>query len=180
MTLSFNAVSNISYAILLVMIKSPFFLIYIYIYNGTGGVVAQFHSCYAGIITRNGYPHSSFFVSPNRWKAEGAIYRLYHGCGRTVLSKLSMCTMAFKLIWCVILSYCKRMVAFSSGLKFCTYSAIQLHTFALYALLCQTPFCLTAPLLPRVTQQEKVMEYWWEFNIHCHNVNILLCPCMPI
>ena len=24
------------------------------------------------------------------------------------------------------------------------------------------PFCQTAPLLPSVTQQQNVMEYWWE------------------
>uniref|UniRef100_A0A8C2UBM5 Ig-like domain-containing protein n=1 Tax=Coturnix japonica TaxID=93934 RepID=A0A8C2UBM5_COTJA len=28
--------------------------------------------------------------------------------------------------------------------------------------------------------QQKVMEYWWKFNIHCHNANILRCPCMPM
>ena len=32
----------------------------------------------------------------------------------------------------------------------------------LYALECQTPFCQTAPLLPSVTWQQHVIEYWWE------------------
>ena len=27
---------------------------------------------------------------------------------------------------------------------------------------CQTSFCQTAPLLPSVTQQQDVREYWWE------------------
>ena len=39
---------------------------------------------------------------------------------------------------------------------------IQLHPFASYALPCQTPFCQTAPLLPSVTWQQHVIEYWWE------------------
>ena len=30
------------------------------------------------------------------------------------------------------------------------------------ALPCHTPFCQTAPLLPFVTWQQTVMEYWWE------------------
>ena len=42
---------------------------------------------------------------------------------------------------------------------------LQFHTFASSTLLCQTPFCQTAPLLPSVTQQQHVMEYWWEGSI---------------
>jgi len=38
----------------------------------------------------------------------------------------------------------------------------QRHTFAFYALLCQTSFCQTAPLLPSVTQQQHGMKYRWE------------------
>jgi hypothetical protein len=38
----------------------------------------------------------------------------------------------------------------------------QLHTFATYALSCQTPFCQTAPLLSSVAQQQNLMEYCWE------------------
>jgi len=34
--------------------------------------------------------------------------------------------------------------------------------FVSYALPCQTPFYQTAPLLPSVTQQQNVMEYWRE------------------
>jgi len=37
--------------------------------------------------------------------------------------------------------------------------------FASYALPLQTSFCQTAPLLPSVTQQQHVMEYWWEGSI---------------
>jgi len=39
---------------------------------------------------------------------------------------------------------------------------IQRHTFALYTLPCQLPFCRTARLLPSVAQQQHVMEYWWD------------------
>ena len=42
----------------------------------------------------------------------------------------------------------------------CLHGGIQFHSFASDALLCQTPFCQTAPLLPSVTQQQNVMEYW--------------------
>jgi len=31
-----------------------------------------------------------------------------------------------------------------------------------YMLPRQMPFCQTAPVLPSVTQQQHVMEYWWE------------------
>jgi len=32
----------------------------------------------------------------------------------------------------------------------------------LHALPCQTPLCQTAPLLPSVTQQQPITEFWWE------------------
>jgi hypothetical protein len=38
----------------------------------------------------------------------------------------------------------------------------QLHTFASYALPCQTPFCQTAPLLSSVARQQNLVEYWQE------------------
>ena len=42
------------------------------------------------------------------------------------------------------------------------HEGIQWHTFASSALLCQTPFCQTAPLLHSVTQQPHITEYWSE------------------
>ena len=39
---------------------------------------------------------------------------------------------------------------------------IQWHTFASYTPPCQTPLYQTAPLLPSVTQQQNVTEYWQE------------------
>ena len=36
------------------------------------------------------------------------------------------------------------------------------HTFASSTLSCQTPFCQSAPLLPSVTWQHHVTEYWRE------------------
>ena len=47
-------------------------------------------------------------------------------------------------------------------MQFFPEGGIQFHTSALYALLCQTPFCQTSTQLPSVTQQSNVMEYWWE------------------
>ena len=41
-------------------------------------------------------------------------------------------------------------------------SGCQFHTFASYALSCQMPICRTVPLLPSVTQQQHIAEYWWE------------------
>jgi len=35
-------------------------------------------------------------------------------------------------------------------------------TFTSQALPCQTPFRQTAPLLPSVSQQQHIVEYWWE------------------
>jgi len=47
-------------------------------------------------------------------------------------------------------------------LSFFPHPGIQWHASASHALPCQTPFCQTAPLLPSVTQQRHVTEYWWE------------------
>ena len=38
----------------------------------------------------------------------------------------------------------------------------QWHTFTSSTLSCQTPFCQIALLLPSVTWQQNVLEYWWE------------------
>ena len=45
---------------------------------------------------------------------------------------------------------------------FFPHRGIQWHTFASHALPCWMPFCWTAPLLPFVSQQQNVLEYWWE------------------
>mgnify|MGYP001852870604 CR=1 FL=1 len=42
------------------------------------------------------------------------------------------------------------------------HGGIQWHTFASYALPCQSSFCQTAPLPPSVTWQQSVIGYWWE------------------
>ena len=47
-------------------------------------------------------------------------------------------------------------------MQFFLLGGIQLHTFATYALPCQTPFCQTAPLLSSVAWQQDLMEYWRE------------------
>jgi hypothetical protein len=42
------------------------------------------------------------------------------------------------------------------------HGGIQLHTFASYALPCQTQFCQTARLLSSVAQQQNLTDYWQE------------------
>jgi len=43
---------------------------------------------------------------------------------------------------------------------FFPHGGIHLHTFASCTLPCQTPVCQTAPLLPPIAWQRKVIEYW--------------------
>jgi len=45
---------------------------------------------------------------------------------------------------------------------FFQHRGIQSHTFASYALPCQTPFCQTTPLLSSVARQQNLTEYWRE------------------
>ena len=45
---------------------------------------------------------------------------------------------------------------------FFPHRGIQWHMLAPYSFPCQTPLCQTAPLLPSVTRQQNVAEYWWE------------------
>ena len=52
-----------------------------------------------------------------------------------------------------------------SGCNFFPPGGIQWNIFASSALPCKTPFCQTVPLLPSVTQQQSVIEYWWEGSI---------------
>jgi len=51
-----------------------------------------------------------------------------------------------------------------NGCQFFPYGGIQFHTFPSYTLPCQMSFCQTAPLLPSVTWQQHVTEYWWEVS----------------
>ena len=53
--------------------------------------------------------------------------------------------------------------------SFFSHGGIQWHTFASYALLCQMPFCQTAPLLPFVARQQHVMGYW-QGGLSCTSV----------
>ena len=45
---------------------------------------------------------------------------------------------------------------------FLPHGGIQFHIFSSQMLPCQKPFCQTDPLLPSVTQQQNVVEYWCE------------------
>ena len=68
----------------------------------------------------------------------------YHQCPLFGLFKRSAST-----------SECQWMQFFPPG-------GIQWHILGSHSLTCQRPFCQTAPLLPFVTQQQNVMEYWRE------------------
>jgi len=57
---------------------------------------------------------------------------------------------------------CSASISECQWVPFFPHGGIQFYTFTSYALPCQTPFCQTAPLLPSVTWQQNVREYWWE------------------
>ena len=46
--------------------------------------------------------------------------------------------------------------------QFFPHWGIQFHILDSYTLPCQMSFCQTTPLLPSVSHQQNVMEYWWE------------------
>jgi len=69
-------------------------------------------------------PWSPSFIGLNRWKSEGTKSRLYSGYGRTVQSRLAMCFMVFKPVWCLPLLCCKRKAVFISWLKVWVFSFI--------------------------------------------------------
>ena len=58
------------------------------------------------------YPYSPSFISSNRWKSEGPKFGLCGGCGRTVQSRLSMCSMVFRLVSGLMLFCVKRKIVF--------------------------------------------------------------------
>ena len=57
---------------------------------------------------------------------------------------------------------CSASINECNGCNFFQHGEIQWHTLASYALPCQMLSCQPAPLLTSVTQQQNVMEYWWE------------------
>ena len=53
----------------------------------------------------------------------------------------------------------------SAGAIFLLHEGIQFCIFASYTLLCQTPVCQTAPLLPSAKEQQNLMKYCQEGSI---------------
>ena len=49
----------------------------------------------------------------------------------------------------------------TSRFNYCS-RACRDEQYHLVSLPCQTPLCQAAPLLPSITEQQNVMEYWWE------------------
>ena len=60
--------------------------------------------------------------------------------------------------WSTSINECQRVPFFPHG-------GIQWHTLPSQALLCLMLLCRTVPLLPSVTWQQNVTEYWWEHSI---------------
>ena len=63
---------------------------------------------------------------------------------------------------CLVSINIQQMLMNVSECKFFHMEGFKLQPFASYSLSHQTSFCQNAPLLPSVTQQQKVMKYWWE------------------
>jgi len=60
-------------------------------------------------------PCSPNFISLIKLKSESSKSRLYSACGRTVQPRLAVCSMVFKLVGGLALSYCKRNAVLFSG-----------------------------------------------------------------
>ena len=54
-----------------------------------------FCNCYDGVIARKMSPHTLSFMGLNIWRSEGAKSGLYDGCGRTVQTRLAVCSTVF-------------------------------------------------------------------------------------
>jgi len=80
----------------------------------------------------------------------------YHSC----LCPLLKCSTHYLTVF-ISTSKCLASIDDCQWIQVFPHGRIQFHTFALYTLLCQMPYCLTAPLLPFVAWQN-VTEYWWE------------------
>ena len=57
---------------------------------------------------------------------------------------------------------CSASISECQWMQFLPRGGTHRHTFASYTLPCQTPFCQTSPLLPSVTWQQNIIEYWQE------------------
>ena len=58
------------------------------------------------------------------------------------------------------------LISICQWVQFFPHGKIQWCTLASSALLCQTPFWQTSPLLPSLTRQQNVMECWWEDSVY--------------
>lgn len=75
-------------------------------------VIHCFVAALMALLLRKCCPHSSLFVSVNRWKSEDTKFRLYTLCDKIVQTKLAMRSTVFKLICGLALLLYKREVIF--------------------------------------------------------------------
>jgi len=98
-TLFFNIVISISYAFSTVMIKS-LHAVLIKICTGRGD--SLFHGCYDDVIARKTLPIQSIFHQPEQLEIRRCqIWTIQ--CGWTLQSRLTMCSMVFKLVWVLVI-----------------------------------------------------------------------------
>jgi len=113
------------------------------------------------------YQHS-LFVWMNRPRCSSfCCVTVVHGCPECGLSS----TWYLPLVKCT--THCLTVLTStfwspSASISACHWVTLYLHggiqfqTFTSYTLSRQVPFCQSAPLLPSVTWQPHIMEYWWE------------------
>jgi len=73
-----------------------------------------FDSCYDSAVAKKCCPCSSFFISQNRCKSQGAKSALYSGCGRIFQSRPAACSTVFTVAWILVLPCWKIKVVFSA------------------------------------------------------------------
>jgi len=66
-------------------------------------------------------PHSPPFIRLEKRKLEGT---KSGGCSRTVQPRMAVCSMVMKLLWSLVLSYCKRKIIFFSGPQLSQYCSV--------------------------------------------------------
>jgi len=102
----FNIIMTTIYAFLPAMNKSLHAM-----HIKTNGDDSLFHSCYDGVITRKVFPMQSIFHQPEQMQVRRHKSGLYSVCGRTVQTRLAMCSTVFKQGWSLVLPCCKRKVS---------------------------------------------------------------------
>ena len=104
---------------------------------------------------------------------------VFHSYSSKGVSKKKSCPCSPSFTGCLVSINIQQVLMNANACSFFLHREIQWHTFASYTLPCQTPFCLPAPLLPSVTQQQNGMEYWWEESTLLPYYHHCLWCCRP-